>query len=1102
MSDILSIGAGATQLYRQSLATVSNNIANLNTEGYSRQEATSAEGMPSQQGTVYIGTGARLEGVTRAYDEFVETSLRNSGSDLATQEPLIQYANRIVDMMGSQTSGLSNALDQFFATASNLSADPASNIQRDMFLRDADSLASRFREISGHLGAIQYETQSSIELQVTTINTLSQQLSTVNAKLGGKISADKQPPGLLDQRDQILRDLSDISRVHITESPAGGVSVRLGSSSGTLIVDGKDSTNLGVSFDANNPGKVDIIADPYGTAYAASTVTNGLLGGLINFRNQTLAPAMNSFDYLAQTVVKEVNQIHTSGLDGRGERGKALFKIDSVFEITAPTIKNQAAISIEVVDPDAFKFSSFEMRWMETDKVWRIQDGTSKAVTFAAPGAEGFTHAGLQIKAVGAVNDGDTYLVTPSARPAAGFRLALTDSMTIAASERLRPVGAEANIGDSKVALLYDQTSDFTGFKSGTDITSLGNNMSTAAGVATAASNIKPAFIIPKGSDNVSLMMEVPQDSTLSFQVMTHEGLHVLGHSINTATQAALMSGDAGFSASNSYSSTYLNTAHTGGVAAIYRSALTASVTATLAVSDGTNTVSLASATYADVAAQVTAIQGAAGYGDLAFTVAANSNNIDITYKTAGAIANSPTVTVGGSATTVTTPTAGVDAVNTSAYMDLDMTYGFLENSIQHQGFVANATNTGMVAQTTTTNAQVVTAPVRLQENVSGSTVDLIAANSLVLNGHNMSALTLATGNTSSAAAMATWLNSANDSTGVTATASNVIRSAATSINLTQQVKIEGVLIGGSPPYADIHALSAAINNETSTTHVVSYVGREGDLVITNAAGYEGANIALSNPDASSSTNALGQANQTYIGTLNLDSPSQIRFTFGANGVPADLAVLGLRTGIYIDSSTDEDLAVFVTGTGSANIAAGFTPPPVANKLANEQPFSIDFVSATQYTITDTTTGTVVATRAHVAGDDIDYQTLSLTFDTDPLAGDRFVVDGNKDGIGNNTNMLLLVALQDKPVLSNGRTIRDGYIDIVSTVGNKATLGKISQEALQVVYDQANASRDQVSGVSLDEEAADLIRYQQAYQASAQIIQMASKLFDSILGIR
>jgi flagellar hook-associated protein FlgK len=144
----------------------------------------------------------------------------------------------------------------------------------------------------------------------------------------------------------------------------------------------------------------------------------------------------------------------------------------------------------------------------------------------------------------------------------------------------------------------------------------------------------------------------------------------------------------------------------------------------------------------------------------------------------------------------------------------------------------------------------------------------------------------------------------------------------------------------------------------------------------------------------------------------------------------------------------------------------------------------------------------MVATRDYVAGDDIHYQTLTLSFDSAPKAGDRFVVDGNEGGIGDNGNMLLLVALQDKPVLANGRTISEGYIDLVSTVGNKATLGKISQEALQVVYDQAVESRDQVSGVSLDQEAADLIRLQQAYQASAQIIQMSSKIFDSILGIR
>ncbi|MDG1199251.1 MAG: flagellar filament capping protein FliD, partial [Porticoccaceae bacterium] len=100
------------------------------------------------------------------------------------------------------------------------------------------------------------------------------------------------------------------------------------------------------------------------------------------------------------------------------------------------------------------------------------------------------------------------------------------------------------------------------------------------------------------------------------------------------------------------------------GVAAVYQSALTASTTGTLAVSDGTNSISVDSATYTSVADQVSAIQAASGYDDLLFTVATNGNNIDITYKTAGAISTAPTVTVAGTSQTVNTSTAGVTAVN------------------------------------------------------------------------------------------------------------------------------------------------------------------------------------------------------------------------------------------------------------------------------------------------------------------------------------------------------------------------------------------------------------------------------------------------------
>jgi flagellar hook-associated protein FlgK len=998
MSDILSIGASATQLYRQSLATVSNNIANLNTDGYSRQVSSSAEGMPSQQGTVFIGTGARLEGVVRAYDEFIENSLRNSSSDLSTQEPLIQYANRIVDLMGSQTSGLSSALDRFFAAASNLSADPASTVARNLFVRDADALASRFRELSGQLDSIELEVRSGIEQEVGRINTLSTQLATVNRQLAEKISIDKQPPQLLDQRDKILRDLAKITKIHLTEDASGVVAVRLGSSSGTLIVNETQAIDLGVKFDPYDTARVDIISDPYRDAYAASTISSGTLGGLINLRSQTLGQVMDSFDHLAQVFVQEVNQIHTSGIDSRGERGKLLFDIDPIFEVTSPTVNNQVNLDIEVTDPDSFEFSAFTMRWMAEQGQWEIQQQKSGVTTYVQPDHDGFDYGGLKIKTQDSLAEGDTFVVQPVKRPAAGLRLSETDPLAIAAAKRLRAMADTDNISEVKVSLDIQQQSADTVFKYGQSIYELGNNSGPAAGIEVDASNLKPSFIIPRGAENAVLMMEVPQDSNLRLQAITANSVHILGHSIDSATQDALRSEDTGFVQGSDYSDTYLN------------------------------------------------------------------------------------------------------QQDTDAYKDLDITYGFLASSSQQRSWKADSDGTTMIEQLTAVDALVQTQPVRDIANNTGLAVDLIAADSLQLNGQTLSALSLPDGEQNSAALIADWLNSATATTGVTATAINEIRATADDIDLLQQLTINGTLVAGVPTTVD--ELSAAINAVSAATQVISYVSREGGLVLTNETGHEGEAIVLGNPDATSSTNALGQSNQVYTGALQLESTDKIRFTFDSDGEPANLAVLGLRTGLYINGTVDEEIAVFVTGTGTASVAAGFASNPDTEIAPNESPFKIEFLSNSQYSITDIASDTVLATRDYAAGDTIGYGSVTLEFDSAPSAGDSFVVDGNEDGVGDNGNMLLIVDLQNKPVLDADRSISDGYIDLVTDVGNAATLGKISQEALQVVYDQAVESRDRVSGVSLDQEAADLIRFQQAYQASAQIIQMSSKIFDSILAIR
>jgi flagellar hook-associated protein 1 FlgK len=344
MTDLLNIGAQATQLYKSALTTVSNNIANLNTEGYSRQSLDISANTMIPIGNTYLGTGSTLNQITRAYNGFVETNLRDTSSDLYNQQPVIDYGNRVIDIFGSPTSGLTSSLDRFYEASATLSTDPASVPQRNIFLTEAESLASSFQSLSGHLDDIDQESQLDINLQLSTLNNLTQQLVEVNAQLARKPSLDQQPPELLDQRDNLLRELSELVKIDVNERASGGVEVRLDSSTGTVLVNQLTSAKFTASFSENDPGAAKIFANVHGSSSETLSVTGGLLGGLINFRSQILAPAVTALDHLAVTVNAEINAIQTTGVDLNGERGTALFEID-------PNTGGAAGFNIILTDP-------------------------------------------------------------------------------------------------------------------------------------------------------------------------------------------------------------------------------------------------------------------------------------------------------------------------------------------------------------------------------------------------------------------------------------------------------------------------------------------------------------------------------------------------------------------------------------------------------------------------------------------------------------------------------------------------------------------------------------------------------------------------------
>ncbi|MEY4013665.1 MAG: Flagellar hook-associated protein 1, partial [Pseudomonadota bacterium] len=354
MSDLVSIASSAVNAYQRALGTVSNNIANVDSVGYTRQETNLTENAPRAYGTSYLGTGVNVEGVRRLYDAFIENSLRSAAAELSSQDPLVNYAGRVVDIMGSEDVGLLSAFDQFFDSARQLSTDASSSILRAQFLNKSGVLAERFQTINSQLGLVAKETEEALKSEVASLNTLAQQLAMVNSQLGKVKLLERQPPALLDQRDQLLREMSELAKLNVSEANNGVVTVSIGASATRgQIVNGNESRPLSVEFDESNVGRVSLTLNR-GSPKAEAIVgfSGGSISGLMGFRTNLLQPSYAELDQLALILAREVNAIHREGIDLQGQAGGDLFRLDPQFALTSAFGTSDVLFEAEVVNPD------------------------------------------------------------------------------------------------------------------------------------------------------------------------------------------------------------------------------------------------------------------------------------------------------------------------------------------------------------------------------------------------------------------------------------------------------------------------------------------------------------------------------------------------------------------------------------------------------------------------------------------------------------------------------------------------------------------------------------------------------------------------------
>ena len=324
MASILSTSLTALTSYQRALTTVGHNIANADVEGYSRQEVVFTTKPPSFAGSGWIGSGVEVSTVERRYDQFLADQVRTSRTASGESEVYYAYAKQLDDLFADPDLGLDPVLQRYFNALNGVANDPSSIPAREVLLAEGEALADRFHFLVQRGSEIADGVNRDIAGTVADINTLAKGIAELNQVIVESGGMSGQPPNdLLDQRDQLINELSSLVRVTYYDEGAGAVNVFVGNGQ-SLVIGGK-AASLGVGLNATKP--VIYYYSDGSRQDVTNQMTGGRLGGLVQFRGQVLDASMARLDQIAVDLANAVNTQHASGEDLNGAAGGAFFSV-------------------------------------------------------------------------------------------------------------------------------------------------------------------------------------------------------------------------------------------------------------------------------------------------------------------------------------------------------------------------------------------------------------------------------------------------------------------------------------------------------------------------------------------------------------------------------------------------------------------------------------------------------------------------------------------------------------------------------------------------------------------------------------------------------
>jgi flagellar hook-associated protein 1 FlgK len=431
MADILRIASSSLLNIQHAMSTTGHNIANVNTEGYSRQSVNIITNKYQGMGFGFLGQGSRIESITRSSNDFLTKQIQAFSSSQSHYETSLTYLSRLDDIMSNSSNNLNTALQNFFNSVQEVSANPSGVPERQLLIADAQNLVNRQQSMNRMFNDLNKEVNSELRSVVAEVNGLADSISLLNKEIVSARSGNNNAPpnDLLDKRDLLIKQLSEKVAVTAVDQDDGSLNIFIGR--GQALVVGAQVTHLAAVNNPYDSSRIEIgVQGNTLSTNISAQLTGGALQGLLDFRNDSLMPAQAQTGLITLALTTAFNAQHRSGMDLNGDLGA------DFFTPLTPRVANNlnnvgtAAPTVAVTNPGDLTPGDYRLTY--TGPTWsltRLSDNTS--VTGAGPLVmDGMTVA----VATGVPAVGDSFLINPARDASNNFALSLRDARKFAAA--------------------------------------------------------------------------------------------------------------------------------------------------------------------------------------------------------------------------------------------------------------------------------------------------------------------------------------------------------------------------------------------------------------------------------------------------------------------------------------------------------------------------------------------------------------------------------------------------------------------------------------------------------------------------------------------